>query len=96
MRMRTRTRTVQTSLMSALAKNHGCSSVFLWFVCARGQPALPQGELWGGCPLWTGKQQNGPHNWSEWQAAGNDVGSTLSLTLSDAGILAAAKQRLGL
>ena len=31
-----------------------------------------------------------------WQAAGLDVGSTLSLDFSNAAILAAAKQRLGL
>ena len=62
------------------------------------QPALPTGALWGGCNLWEGTPPKpaGPTNWTAWQAAGLDVGSTLSLDFTDEAIVAAAKQRLGL
>ena len=63
------------------------------------QSELPANEeLWGGCNLWGGspKHEEGPRNWSQWQAAGLDAGSTLSLTLSDAAMIAHARSLLGL
>ena len=61
------------------------------------QKQVPTDAGWG-CNLWEGNppKPTGPNNWTAWQAAGLDVGSTLSLDFSNAAILAAAKQRLGL
>ena len=60
------------------------------------QKQVPTSAGWG-CNLWEGDPPKpaGPSNWTAWQEAGLDVGSTLSLNFSDTAILAAAKQRLG-